>query len=47
MSLNAFNKRNYGGIENAEVPVEMMTTEDLLMVKYPGISERLAKLIGE
>ena len=41
-----FNKRNYGGIENAEVPVEMMTTE-IIMVKYPGISERLAKLIGE
>ena len=40
-----FNKRNYGGIENAEVPVEMMT-EDLLLVKYPGISERLARLIG-
>ena len=43
--FTAFNKRNYGGIENAEVPVEMMT-EDLLLVKYPGISERLARLIG-
>ena len=43
--FDAFNKRNYGGIENAEVPVEMMT-EDLLLVKYPGISERLARLIG-
>ena len=37
--------QNYGGIENAEVPVEMMT-EDLLLIKYPGISERLARLIG-
>ena len=43
--FDAFNKRNYGGIENAEVPVEMMT-EDLLLIKYPGISERLARLIG-
>ena len=43
--FDAFNKRNYGGIENAEVPVEMMT-EDLLLVKYPGISKRLARLIG-
>ena len=38
-------RSEYGGIENAEVPVEMMT-EDLLLVKYPGISERLARLIG-
>ena len=37
--------QNYGGIENADIPVEMMT-EDLLLVKYPGISERLARLIG-
>ena len=53
--FNAFSKRNiedalglkqYGGIENANIPVEMMTTE-IIMVKYPGISERLAKLIGE
>ena len=43
--FDAFNKRNYGGIENAEVPVEMMTA-DLLLAKYPGISERLARLIG-
>jgi len=53
--FDAFSKRNiedalglkqYGGIENANIPVEMMTTE-IIMVKYPGISERLAKLIGE
>jgi len=37
--------QNYGGIKNADIPVEMMT-EDLLLVKYPGISERLARLIG-
>jgi hypothetical protein len=36
---------SYGGIKNAEVPVEMMTA-DLLLIKYPGISERLARLIG-
>ena len=36
---------SYGGIKNAEVPVEMMTA-DLLLAKYPGISERLARLIG-
>jgi len=40
-----FGSVNTGGIRNAEVPVEMMT-EDLLLVKYPGISERLAKQIG-
>jgi len=40
-----FGSVNTGGIRNAEVPVEMMT-EDLLLAKYPGISERLARLIG-
>ena len=45
MMLESGPGSSYGGIKNAEVPVEMMT-EDLLLVKYPGISERLAKQIG-
>ena len=43
---DALGLKQYGGIENAKIPVEMMSTE-IIMVKYPGISERLAKLIGE
>ena len=45
MMLESGSGSSYGGIRNAEVPVEMMT-EDLLLAKYPGISERLAKQIG-
>ena len=45
MMLESGPGSSYGGIKNAEVPVEMMT-EDLLLAKYPGISERLARLIG-
>jgi len=43
---DALGLKQYGGIENAKIPVEMMTTE-VIMAKYPGITERLAKLIGE
>ena len=45
MMLESGPGSSYGGIKNAEVPVEMMT-ENLLLAKYPGISERLARLIG-
>ena len=41
----AFNERNFGGIKNAEVPIELMTV-DVIKVKYPGISDELAELIG-
>ena len=41
----AFNERNFGGIKNAEVPIELMTV-DVIKVKYPGISDELAALIG-
>jgi len=41
----AFNERNFGGIEKAEVPIELMTV-DVIKVKYPGISDELAELIG-
>ena len=41
----AFNERNFGGIKNAEVPIELRTV-DVIKVKYPGISDELAELIG-
>ena len=41
----AFNERNFGGIKNAEVTIELMTV-DVIKVKYPGISDELAELIG-
>ena len=41
----AFNERNFGGIEKAEVPIELITA-DVLKVKYPGIPDELAQMIG-
>ncbi len=35
----------YGGIENAKIPVELMTV-DIIKVKYPGIPDELAEMIG-
>jgi hypothetical protein len=43
---DALGLKQYGGIENAKIPLELITA-DVLKVKYPGITDRLAKLIGE
>ncbi len=42
---DALGLKKYGGIENAKIPVELMTV-DIIKVKYPGIPDELAEMIG-
>jgi len=42
---SALGAKKYGGIENANIPIELMTV-DIIKAKYPGITDELAELIG-
>jgi len=42
---NALDAKRYGGIENANIPVEMMSA-DVIKAKYPGVPDEMAEMIA-
>ena len=42
---SALGAKQYGGLQNAQVPVEMMTV-DIIKVKYPQIPDEMAEMIA-
>jgi len=42
---NALDAKRYGGIENANIPVEMMSA-DVIKAKYPGVPNEMAEMIA-
>jgi hypothetical protein len=42
---SALGAKQYGGIKNAEVPMELMTV-DIIKVKYPQIPDEMAEMIA-
>ena len=42
---NALDAKRYGGIQNANIPVEMMSA-DVIKAKYPGVPDEMAEMIA-